>query len=179
MEASQKDATCGARPNLRPTSDLYPHHAPPDHSKSIARFLRVLPRTACAKPRAAKCGDYDQRRLAGARHGCCDFPEVTGVVDSESVCGGHRDCGAMAGGAEIVGGGGSAGNSRGRNSGDGIFSSRHWVTVAWACALFAWLAIGGLAAGVERATIPANHIAQLIADGGTRRGRAEFRSCRK
>ena len=71
----------------------------------------------------------------------------------------------MAGGAEIVGGGGGAGNSPGRNSGDGIFSSRHWVTVAWACALFAWVAVGGLAVRVERATVPANHIARLIAAG--------------
>jgi hypothetical protein len=47
----------------------------------------------------------------------------------------------------------------------GFFSWRHWVTVAWACVLFAWVAIGGLAAGVERATIPANHIARLIATG--------------
>jgi len=33
------------------------------------------------------------------------------------------------------------------------------------CALFAWAAIGGLAVSVERATIPANHIARLIAAG--------------
>src|ERR1700722_4373638 len=42
---------------------------------------------------------------------------------------------------------------------------RHWVTVAWACALFAWAAIGGLAVRVERAAVPANHIARLIAGG--------------
>jgi hypothetical protein len=30
---------------------------------------------------------------------------------------------------------------------------RHWVTVAWDCALFAWAGIGGLAASLERATV--------------------------
>jgi hypothetical protein len=37
--------------------------------------------------------------------------------------------------------------------------------VAWCCALVAWVAIGGLAVSVERAAIPANHIARLIAAG--------------
>jgi hypothetical protein len=35
--------------------------------------------------------------------------------------------------------------------------------VAWVCALAAWLALGGLASGVEQAGIPSNHIARLIA----------------
>jgi competence protein ComEC len=52
----------------------------------------------------------------------------------------------------------------------GIFAAgfpawRHSAAIVWACALVAWLAIGGLALSVERATIPANHIARLIAVG--------------
>jgi len=47
----------------------------------------------------------------------------------------------------------------------GFSAGRHLVAVAWVCALFAWAAIGGLAVSVERATIPANHIARLIAAG--------------
>jgi competence protein ComEC len=45
----------------------------------------------------------------------------------------------------------------------GFFSWRASVASAWCCALVAWVAIGGLATGVERAAIPANHIARLIA----------------
>jgi hypothetical protein len=41
-----------------------------------------------------------------------------------------------------------------------FLSWRGSVAVAWCCALVAWAAIGGLAASVERATIPANHIAR-------------------
>ncbi len=47
----------------------------------------------------------------------------------------------------------------------GFLAWRHCVAIAWTCALVAWLAIGGLAASMERATIPANHIARLIAAG--------------
>ena len=47
----------------------------------------------------------------------------------------------------------------------GFFARRGGAAIAWACALVAWLAIGGLAVSVERATIPANHIARLIAAG--------------
>ena len=47
----------------------------------------------------------------------------------------------------------------------GFLAWRYCVAIAWTCALVAWLAIGGLAASVERATIPANHIARLIAAG--------------
>jgi hypothetical protein len=39
------------------------------------------------------------------------------------------------------------------------------VVAAWVCALVAWVAIGGMAAGVERGTVPSNHIARLIAPG--------------
>jgi competence protein ComEC len=39
----------------------------------------------------------------------------------------------------------------------------HRNTSAWALALFAWLAIGGLAFSIEQASIPANHITRLIA----------------
>ena len=42
---------------------------------------------------------------------------------------------------------------------------RHSAAVAWCFALVAWAAIGGLAAGVERAAVPANHIARLITAG--------------
>jgi competence protein ComEC len=71
----------------------------------------------------------------------------------------------MAGGAEVVGGGCDGSDSRGRNSGDRIFLWRASVAVGWCCGLVAWVAIGGLAAGVERAAIPANHIARLITAG--------------
>jgi competence protein ComEC len=47
----------------------------------------------------------------------------------------------------------------------GFLSWRGSVAVAWVLALLAWAAIGGLAASVERATVPANHIARLIAAG--------------
>ncbi len=47
----------------------------------------------------------------------------------------------------------------------GFSAWRHSFSAGWVCALFAWLAIGGLAAIVERATVPANHIARLIAAG--------------
>ena len=47
----------------------------------------------------------------------------------------------------------------------GFLSWRHCAAVAWVCALLAWSAMGGLAFSVERATVPANHIARLIAAG--------------
>jgi predicted membrane metal-binding protein len=47
----------------------------------------------------------------------------------------------------------------------GLAARRHSLAVAWLLALFAWVAIGGLAASVERASIPANHIARLISLG--------------
>lgn len=47
----------------------------------------------------------------------------------------------------------------------GFFSWRGLVALAWVFALLAWAAIGGLAANVEHATVPANHIARLIAAG--------------
>ena len=42
---------------------------------------------------------------------------------------------------------------------------RHRNAFAWFAALFAWLAIGGLAAAAERTLVPANHVARLIAAG--------------
>lgn len=39
------------------------------------------------------------------------------------------------------------------------------AATAWACALLTWLALGGLAAGLERAGLPANHVSRLIAAG--------------
>jgi competence protein ComEC len=47
----------------------------------------------------------------------------------------------------------------------GFMAWRHSAAVAWCFALVAWAAIGGLAAGVERAAVPANHIARLITAG--------------
>jgi hypothetical protein len=47
----------------------------------------------------------------------------------------------------------------------GLLAWRHGVAVAWVLAIFAWIAIGGLAVSVERASVPSNHIARLIADG--------------
>jgi hypothetical protein len=40
---------------------------------------------------------------------------------------------------------------------------RRHVAFAWSFSLIAWLALGGLAIGVERAAVPANHISRLIA----------------
>ncbi len=39
------------------------------------------------------------------------------------------------------------------------------LAAAWALALVAWLAIGVVALGVERAAIPSNHVTRLIAAG--------------
>ncbi|MGH9740284.1 MAG: ComEC/Rec2 family competence protein [Candidatus Acidiferrales bacterium] len=39
------------------------------------------------------------------------------------------------------------------------------MVTAWALALVAWIAIGGLAFGIERASVPANHVTRLIAAG--------------
>ncbi len=39
------------------------------------------------------------------------------------------------------------------------------LAVAWTFALLAWIALGGLAAGIERAAVPANHVTRLIAAG--------------
>jgi len=47
----------------------------------------------------------------------------------------------------------------------GFLRWRHCAVAAWVFALVAWAAIGGLAAGVERAAVPTNHIARLIAAG--------------
>src|ERR1700683_5725193 len=40
---------------------------------------------------------------------------------------------------------------------------RRRAAFAWCLALIAWVALGGLAIGVERASVPANHISRLIA----------------
>jgi competence protein ComEC len=42
---------------------------------------------------------------------------------------------------------------------------RKRVLTAGACALVAWVALGGLATSVERAAVPANHVTRLIAAG--------------
>jgi competence protein ComEC len=47
----------------------------------------------------------------------------------------------------------------------GFWSWRHCAAVAWVCTLLAWTAIGGLTLGVERASVPADHIARLLAAG--------------
>jgi len=47
----------------------------------------------------------------------------------------------------------------------GFLSWRVSAAEEWVFALVAWTAIGGLASSVERATVPGNHIARLIAAG--------------
>jgi competence protein ComEC len=47
----------------------------------------------------------------------------------------------------------------------GLFISWRRLAMAWVLALVAWLAIGVVALGVERAAIPSNHVARLIAAG--------------
>ncbi len=47
----------------------------------------------------------------------------------------------------------------------GLFLWWRRLDAAWALALIAWLAIGAVALGIERASIPANHVTRLIAAG--------------
>jgi competence protein ComEC len=47
-----------------------------------------------------------------------------------------------------------------------LLAWRKRIPAAGALALAAWMALGGLAASVERAAVPANHVARLIAAGG-------------
>ena len=47
----------------------------------------------------------------------------------------------------------------------GVLAWRGLVVTAWACALAAWFAVGGAAAGLERASLPAKHVTRLIAEG--------------
>ncbi|MDE3168537.1 MAG: ComEC/Rec2 family competence protein, partial [Acidobacteriota bacterium] len=46
-----------------------------------------------------------------------------------------------------------------------IVSWRGRMALAWSLALVAWVALGGLASGIERASVPPNHAARLIAAG--------------
>ncbi len=46
-----------------------------------------------------------------------------------------------------------------------IVAWRNHLAAAWALALTAWFALGGLAAGFQRASLPANHVTRLIAAG--------------
>ena len=46
-----------------------------------------------------------------------------------------------------------------------IFSRCSRLAAAWSLALVAWFALGGLAIGLEDASLPANHISRLIASG--------------
>lgn len=46
-----------------------------------------------------------------------------------------------------------------------LLAWRNRAAVAWALALFAWVALGGLASGIERASVPPDHITRLIAAG--------------
>jgi competence protein ComEC len=46
-----------------------------------------------------------------------------------------------------------------------ILAWRSRIAAAWALALVAWFALGGLAIGLERASLPAIHVSQLIAAG--------------
>jgi len=45
----------------------------------------------------------------------------------------------------------------------GIFAWRDRAAAAWPLALIAWMALGGLASGIERASVPPNHVSRLIA----------------
>jgi competence protein ComEC len=47
----------------------------------------------------------------------------------------------------------------------GLLLWRQHVAVAWTLALVAWIAIGAAATGVERASVPANHVTHLLAAG--------------
>ena len=47
----------------------------------------------------------------------------------------------------------------------GILAWRNRLAVAWALALLAWVATGAAAIGAERAALPPNHVAKLIAAG--------------
>jgi hypothetical protein len=47
----------------------------------------------------------------------------------------------------------------------GVFAWRKRVVAGWALAIVAWLALGGLAASIEHAIVPANHVTRMIADG--------------
>ena len=42
---------------------------------------------------------------------------------------------------------------------------RNRLSAAWALALVAWMALGGLASGIERTGVPPNHVTRLIAAG--------------
>jgi hypothetical protein len=46
-----------------------------------------------------------------------------------------------------------------------VFAWKKRAAAGWVFAVMAWVALGGLATSVERATVPANHVARLIADG--------------
>jgi hypothetical protein len=48
--------------------------------------------------------------------------------------------------------------------GAAMFAMRRKL-LAWVCVLVAWSALGGLAVGVERVSVPANHVTKLIANG--------------
>ncbi len=47
----------------------------------------------------------------------------------------------------------------------GVLLWRSKTHAAWALALVAWAALGGLAIGVERTAVPANHVTRLISEG--------------
>lgn len=48
----------------------------------------------------------------------------------------------------------------------GILIWRNFLFAAGICALTAWTAIGGLALGIEKAAVSANHVTRLIASNG-------------
>ena len=70
-------------------------------------FFMFLPFTACCNPRPAKGGYHkltlEKRRRTTAVRLSRQLREVTGVVDPESIRGGRRNRGPMAGLAEAVG----------------------------------------------------------------------------
>ncbi|HWF38695.1 MAG TPA: ComEC/Rec2 family competence protein [Candidatus Acidoferrales bacterium] len=46
-----------------------------------------------------------------------------------------------------------------------LLAWRNLLVSAWMCALAAWIALGGVAVALERASVPANHVTRLIAAG--------------
>jgi competence protein ComEC len=46
-----------------------------------------------------------------------------------------------------------------------LMAWRGRLATAWVIALLAWIALGGLATGIERACVPANHVTRLLAAG--------------
>jgi competence protein ComEC len=83
--------------------------------------------------------------------------EIARAMDCRGFCRRNRRCWPIASAADGVGVGCS---DRGGNC-----SSPIRLAAAWIFTLVAWLALGGLAASIERFSVPANHVTNLIAAG--------------